>query len=667
MTEELLREYDLFHTTLIYGGVIKFNINYLNNKKVYISLVGLINNVETNSRYDFDNDEEFNSFVLPKIIERFLSKNYGIKSRRIMGNDENGTLIVDRNDGKDTLVIRNCSKEVMNVVDKFISALNSLNDVNYYHSNKIIIDENSNEVYENYIKYNLLFDYAYYRNNYLKSNSSLASDIEKSIKDEDDDSTNKLLVLNIARYAYMFEGNQKENLWDEIKETYKDKEAVKKICDAFKDIENQEDPIYKDALVLAEFEKNNDQFLHTSDHILELAEEAVREGVNFFDDSYVEFFKKKQAYYSSVLDTEHEIICLDYLDSHSLGENLSSVELKNKLSTPVDKPSSFIDDFKAIHAKKVAFADILNDPIEEEEDVHYKLDDDSIYEGAEEQARMLHEIIQERDLIKKDAEEFAKQIIQKEREHKEIVDASLEQAKKIIELENENNELRKLAEENAKVLFDRDSRMREEQRLREIIDNSPIKAQDIDKINNLLNAISSCKELDFAINHPTVMQELLFLEEKIITYITTHKNVISEGDVILPIEKEEMLESKPVIELLSMIRNAYVQSHQFEKSGRHTVMYFTPVDDDTYRLSLYSVKDDEDDMLMDAFFEDYQLTESVIEQICDIFKNDAVIVASKIDNVPIDKADYLVIDNMNNAFKFMGCKRDFIEVIKKYL
>ena len=288
MTEELLREYDLFHTTLIYGGVIKFNINYLNNKKVYVSLVGLINNVETNSRYDFDNDEEFKSFVLPKIIERFLSKNYGIKSRRIMGNDENGTLIVDRNDGKDTLVIRNCSKEVMNVVDKFISALNSLNDVNYYHSNKIIIDENSNEVYENYIKYNLLFDYAYYRNNYLKSNSSLASDIEKSIKDEDDDSTNKLLVLNIARYAYMFEGNQKENLWDEIKETYKDKEAVKKICDAFKDIENQEDPKYKDALVLAEFEKNNDQFLHTSDHILELAEEAVREGVNFFDDSYVE-------------------------------------------------------------------------------------------------------------------------------------------------------------------------------------------------------------------------------------------------------------------------------------------------------------------------------------------------------------------------------------------
>ena len=107
--------------------------------------------------------------------------------------------------------------------------------------------------------------------------------------------------------------------------------------------------------------------------------------------------------------------------------------------------------------------------------------------------------------------------------------------------------------------------MQEEERLREIIDNSPVNAQDIDKINNLLNAISSCKDIDFSVNHPTVMQELTFLEEKIITYLTTHKNVVSEEAKLVPVEQEEMLESKPVIELLSMIRNAYVTSHQYEK------------------------------------------------------------------------------------------------------
>ena len=157
------------------------------------------------------------------------------------------------------------------------------------------------------------------------------------------------------------------------------------------------------------------------------------------------------------------------------------------------------------------------------------------------------------------------------------------------------------------------------------------------------------------------------LEEKIVTYLTTHKNVVHDEDTIVPIEKEEMLESKPVIELLAMIRNAYVSSHEFEKDGRHTLINFNPVDDDTYRVSLYSVKENSEDTLMDVFFEEYQLTDSVLKEICDIFKKDAVIVASKIDNVPPDKADYLVIDNMDNAIKFMDCKRSLIEKVKTYL
>ena len=670
MADNLLKEYDLFHTSLLYGGKITFNVNYLYDGKVYISLVGLINAVEKKTTYDFENNDDFNKIAMPKIIERFLSKNVGVKSRKIMGG-ENGTLIIERIDGKDSLIIRNCSKDIMDLADRLNKALSNLNDFDFSKDKRIIIQDDSNEIYDNYMKYNLVFDYAAYKNAYFKLNSTLALDIEKSINDEDDTSTMQLLILNIARYAYMFEGNKQENLWDEIKGTYKDKKAVEKICDEYKNIDLTAESLYIDALVLAEFEKNHDILLHNCDNLVQEASVAVEDGISFFDDSYENYFKKKQEYYSSILDTQHEIICLDFIDCHAIGNPLKSVELKSKNEIKVEEPTekSFVDVMKNIKSKKLAFATILNEPVEEDdEDFHYKVDDYStLYDGAEDQARIIFDVIQERDKIKKDAEEFAKEIIQKEKEHKEIVDASVEQAKKLFELEQENLELRRLAAENAQDILKNEKRMQEEERLREIIDNSPVNIQDIDKINNLLNAISYCKDIDFSVNHPTVMQELTFLEEKIITYLTTHKNIVSEETKIVPLEQEEMLESKPVIELLSMIRNAYVTSQQYEKYGRHTVIKFIPVDEDTYRCCLYSVKDNDDDMLMDAFFEDYQLTDSVLEQLCDIFKRDAVIVASKIDNIPPDKADYLVLDNMNNAFKFMGCKRSLIDIVKKFL
>ena len=108
--------------------------------------------------------------------------------------------------------------------------------------------------------------------------------------------------------------------------------------------------------------------------------------------------------------------------------------------------------------------------------------------------------------------------------------------------------------------------------------------------------------------------------------------------MVVPIEKEETIENKPVIELLSMIRTAYDSSHTFEKDGRHTVISFSPVDEDTYRVSLYSIKDNEEDLLMDAFFEQYQITDKLLEDLCNIYKEGTVIVASKIDNIPPDKA-----------------------------
>ena len=667
MVEGLLKEYDLYHSSLLYGGKITFNINYLNDGNVYVSLVGLIKGEEKKTTCDFENNNDFNRTILPKIVERFLSKNVGVKARKVMASDETGTFIIENSSGKDSLIIRNCSIDIMEISQRLIKALDNLNDFDYGGEKRIIIQSDSNEIYDNYMKYNLVYDYATYRSLYFKADSNLALDIEKSINGEDEDNSGvQLLVLNIARYAYMFAGSEKENLWDEIKNVYKGKKAVEEICDAFKNLTIDEDSVYMDALVLAEFEKNHDMFLHNNDNLVQEASFAILEGTSFFNNSYVDYFKKKQEYYSNIMDTQHEIICLDFIDSHSIGYNLQSVGLKNK--TEVEETKDAFSLFKEIHDKKLAFSQILNETDEEDSDGHYKIDDfDSIYDGAEDQARMIFDIIQERDQIKKDAEVFAKQIIQKEKERNEILEASMEQAKKIVELEKENNLLKLLAKENAQDLFDRDIKLREEMKLRKIADNTPVDEKDIDKINNLLNSIVSCKDSDFAINHPTVMESLSFLEEKIITYLTTHNNIVSEEQTSIPIMKEEMLESKPIIELLDMIRTAYVSSHEYEKYGRHTVINFDPVDEDTFRCSLYSVKDEDDDILMDVFFEENQLTDSVIEQLCDIFKRDAVIIASKTDNVPPDKADYLVIDNMNNAFKITGCKRSLVDKVKEYL
>ena len=161
MTESLLKEYDLYHCSLLYGGKIKFNINYLADGSVYVSLVGLIREEENKTTCDYRNNDDFNKIILPKIIERFLSKNVGVKARTIMGGEENGTFIVENSDGKDSLIIRNCSKETMELSQKLIAALNNLNSFYYTNENRIIIQSDSNEVYDNYMKYNLIFDNHY--------------------------------------------------------------------------------------------------------------------------------------------------------------------------------------------------------------------------------------------------------------------------------------------------------------------------------------------------------------------------------------------------------------------------------------------------------------------------------------------------------------------------
>ena len=84
-------------------------------------------------------------------------------------------------------------------------------------------------------------------------------------------------------------------------------------------------------------------------------------------------------------------------------------------------------------------------------------------------------------------------------------------------------------------------------------------------------------------------------------------------------------------------------------------------------MVIYSVKNDTDDVLTEVYFDEDLFEDKTIKEICDIYKNGAIIVASKTDNLPGNIQDYLVIDSQDNAIKFMGCDKDIIERAKAYL
>ena len=509
---------------------------------------------------------------------------------------------------------------------------------NTKNDSMIIFNEEYRD-YDDYMKYNILFDYAMYKNDFYDG------------KDEID--KNNLLILNIARFAY---SSEESDIWENIKNDYKDNESVSLICDSFKKCEFDSDNLYTKALILAEFEKNNDILIHNNKVAIREALDAVKNKINYFDDNFLNYWREKQFEYYKTTDEEKQAISIDFINS------VDSSKAKNKKEDIISK---------LIKIKEGKNLNIVNssddvEVIDEDKEIFHILNKEEIKKDAFLEAERLFKLEQEKLKLQRDAEEYAKEILRQEKQYKEIKKSADEQARKLLEVIEENKKLKKMAEENALYLVERDN-LEEEIDARKKPDNTPVKSQDIDKINNLLYAISEVKNLDFAIKHPVIMQELSNLEEKTITYLTTHKNIVSDKDLIVPIEKEEMIETKPVIELLSMIRNAYTSSLSFEKDGRHTLINFNPVDSDTYRVSLFSISDDSEDLLMDAFFEDYQLTDNVLKELCDIYKENSVIVASKVDNVPPNKADYLVIDNMNNAIRFMDCDRKLIDKIRKYL
>lgn len=655
MVEELLNKYDLYHSSIINGGKTKFNINYLPDGNIYISLVAMINNEEVKYSQDTVDSDDFYNCYLPKILQCFFSKNVKIKIRKIMGNETQGTIIVERTDLKDVLIIRNCSVKIMDLVTLLYDCSRYVS--NYKVDSMIIIDENYRQ-YDNYIKYNILFDYAKYKN-------ALSIDYD-AINQED------LLMLNIARFAYSLEDSKEEDIFLEVQKCFPANSKVEEICNQFKNNDFKEENKLSHILNFAEYEKNNDMLIQNNTVEVEQAYEACKNGVKYFDSNYVDYWINKQKEYENSANEEYQAICIDFIDAHDL---YKKVAFTTKNNNKKEKNGNLIiSKIKKIKEEKNSFTSIIKDPIkkedlveEEVEKIFSALDKDQIKIDAEEQAKKIIQLQKEKEEIEKAADEYARTILKNEKMYKMIEESAKVQALRIIELEKQNEELKKLAEENARYIIEKEKELQDEAELRKEINDTPVKSQDIDKINNLLYDLSVIKNLDVTIEHPTIMQNIEILEEKLITYLATHKNIIHEDPVMMPIEKEEMIERKPVIELLSMIRNAYVSSHSFEKDGRHTLINFNPVDEDTFRISLYSIKDDSEDLLMDAFFEKYQLTENVLEEICDIYKNGAVIVASKTDNIPPDKADYLVIDNMNNAIRFMDCERNIIDKVKEFL
>ena len=645
--DELLNKYDIYHSSIINGGKIKFNINYLPAGNIYVSLVALINNVEKKYTADFLDNDEFKNIYLPKILEYFFSKNNHIHIRKIMGNSKQGTLVVQREDLSDSLIIRNCSIKVMEIVETVYKSYTYLNTDKT--DSTIVFDENSFQ-YDNYLKYNILFDYAKYKRIIIDDSGEIDKDI--------------LFLLNIARYAYSIEGVELSKALDEVKKIFEDNDKVAETCDLFKTNDYSDDSIFSRILTLAEFEKNNDTLILNNKVAVEEADKACKEGINYFDNSFITYWTNKLKEYEKSGNIELQNICKDYIESRDLSSNT--------FNTP---KISYEDRNLIARLKRISEEKKKMEPNNEETDnnassgrfIISPIESEQIKKDAEVQARKIIELEKEREELLEAADEYARIILKNAQEYESIRISAEEQAKRIVELEKQNEELKKMAEENAKYLFDKEQLYQDEGEQRKELNDTPVKSQDVDKINNLLHAISTVKNLDIAINHPVISQELTILEEKIITYLTTHKNIVYEEELTIPLEKEEMVESKPVIELLSMIRNAYKSSHTFEKDGRHTIMSFSPVDEDTYRVSLYSVKDDEEDLLMDVFFEQYQITDNVLEELCNVYKDGAVIVASKIDNIPPDKADFLAIDNMDNAIKFMDCSRDLIDKVKEFI
>lgn len=659
--EELLAGYDLSHSSIICDNKVEFNVNYKKDNEVEVLLK---KNKINQGTYKFKNDFDFNSCVLPKIFQVFLTKNGDLSKRTIMGTDDCGTLVIDRIDGRESLIIRNCSKDVMNLFESLENAYSNLKES--LSKNQMSVLGYENELYTKYIACNIALDYAKYISDFMDDedfNPNARKSYLENLNVDNFDDINNLIILDIARYAYSIGFGSFEEVWSELSNHF-DNEKIKEVVTTFSKISFDENSVFTDALICAEYELYNESFINNNVAAIKEAIESVECDATYSGSNFLQYWDGRRRYYDLLGNNELVKICSDFLSCNRL---ILDKE-KEEMGVKKVRRESLVSKLKNVkNNSRPDFSTMINEPIVLEETHLFKDEEhEAMALGAEEQARKLIELMSERDQIKKDAEEFAKIILKSQKERREILKAAQEQARKIFELERENEELRKLAEDNARSIFNRERKFEQELKLREVVETAPVSKSDIDKIQYLLNALSAVKEIDFAVNHPTVMQEVVLLEEKIITYLSTHKNVVEDSSDASEGATVEIKETKTPNELLSIIRNVYTTSHTYEKEGRHTLINVMP-DKEKYKVTLYSVKNDTDDVLTEVYFENEFFNNDVIEQLCDIFTREAVIVASKTDNIPNDLADYLVIDSQDNAIKFMGCNKEIIQMAKAYL
>ncbi len=715
---DLLLKYDIYHSSITKGFSTELNINYKSKNIVEINLIrsGSKSNIDKNN-YLFYDDFEFESSIFPKLIQRFITKNSSITKNEIMGNQKKGTIIISRTDQKESLIVRTCTKETIDLINSMCDIAKKLKSTITF--NEINIQNEKADKISRYLSCNIAMDYSSYRTDFMdhegKSNffdfSTRKSFLEKENRNDESNLEN-LMILDIARYAYKIGMGSilqmdKQSIFEEIKEQYKEDSVIVELCNQFKEISYDEESIFLKALICADYEKNNEGFIMENISLIKEAMDAEESGVTFGSKKFLEYWDGKRRYYKMLGNDELVKICSDFLNNNRLIlKDRKPISTGKK--TVKTKKESIVSKLKQAKEKsRPDFFTMINDPLVINENPKKKEEKKSktVDVKKEEKNEAVMDIIKERDQIKKDAEEFAKMILKAQKERKELLKAAEEQAqiifnlekeneelkrlaeenaesifkqqqkeeikvmaeqeaRRIIELEKENEELKRLAEETAKSIFEKERNKERELKLREEMDESPIPRSDIDKIQYLLTSLSDVKELDFVVNHPTVMQEVSSLEKKIITYLATHKNIIEEE---IKEEKEEVIEeTKPPAELLAILKNVYTASHMYEKEGRHTVINIV-LENDKYHITLYSVKNDNDDVLTDVYFDSIQFKDDVIKEICDIYSNNAVIVASKTDNLPNGFKDYLVIDNQDNAIKFMGCPEEVIEIAKAYL
>lgn len=688
----LLRKYDTFHCQMLDFKHIEMDINFYEKYASIVITLMAKDSVIERLNSDIVIDKSFETSIFPKIIFQFLTKNFSLSKRKVMTSEKKGMLFVNRTDGMESFTARNIPIIYIDLFEKIEKAVKTLREDDFTKLNI------SSDIYNDYTLSNIVLQYALYRRRFVGNLyfDNASYDFTKDTNVSDNNLTRELLILAVARclYSSNFCQNGKYDLsvLDEIKSTTTNV-MVKQICDSYKEVDYSKPSLLTDALICAEYEMNNEAVISKNSKRIQEALKFILSVTSNKIQKYVDYWQERKEFYKIVNDDEMIKICDDFLNCINIKQEKKNDEDGMEMIEAKEEKETIISRLKRIKEEdNNKFSNIINNPIKEDEaskedESFAKFDDESLHKGAEEQAKMLMKAIEERDKIKKDAEEFAKIILKAQRERREIIRAAEEQAKKIVALELENeklkamaldtaksilakekretDEIKKLAMENAKDILARQRKYNEELRLREVLDNAPVNRSDIDKINNLLNALSSVKELDFAVNHPTVMQEVSLLEEKIVTYLTTHKNIVDkekrEEEIILTPSDE-----KTPTDLLAIIRNVYLKSRTYEKEGRHTVINIVP-SYSKYRVTLYSVKNDSADVLTDVYFDSAYFTEGVIKEICDIYKTDSIIVASKTDNVPGELADYLVIDNKDNAIKFMGCNKLIVNIAKAYL